>query len=178
MSISRTYRSVSVNQVEISKILAAPPFDAVHVGIDVGKNSLFVVLRWTVGTSAIPQVIFDPPWKVNLHEELSLLISPLKRLHADRSLMIAFEWTGAYGDPLRQSLHNAGLPFHQVRGKISHDYAEIFDGVPSKHDGKDAAVIADLAAHGKSRFWNWQPPDEYEREMNYPVSAFLPKQLE
>jgi hypothetical protein len=44
MSIIRTYRSVSVNQVNLEKILADYPVDPLHVGIDVGKHSLFVVL--------------------------------------------------------------------------------------------------------------------------------------
>ena len=37
--------------------------------------------------------------------------------------------------------------------KAASDYAEVFDGVPSQHDGKDAAVVAELAAIGKSRPW-------------------------
>ena len=37
-----------------------------------------------------------------------------------------------------------------VGTKASHDYAEVFDGVPSQHDGKDAAVVAELAALGKA----------------------------
>lgn len=45
------------------------------------------------------------------------------------------------------------------------DYAEIFDGVPSNHDGKDAAIIAELAALGKSRAWPQRALDEWEGEL-------------
>ncbi|MDR2440001.1 MAG: transposase, partial [Planctomycetaceae bacterium] len=178
MSIIRTYRSVSVNQVNLDKLLVDHAGDPLHVGIDVGKHSLFVVLRWTSGGSSSPSVIFDSPWKVSLYSELPLLISYLRRLNENRSMVIAFEYTGSYCDPLRQSLHAVGLTVHQVRGKVSHDYSEIFDGVPSKHDGKDAALLADLAAHGHSRLWVWQVPEDYLREMNYLVTGFLHRQLE
>jgi transposase len=57
-----------------------------------------------------------------------------------------------------------------VNGKATHDYAEIFDGVPSQHDGKDAAIIAELAALGKSRPWPYQHPNEQDAEMHYWVS--------
>jgi hypothetical protein len=62
MSIIRTYRSVSVNQVNLDPILVDHAGDALHVSIDVGKHSLFVVLRWTSGvSSSVPAVIFDSP---------------------------------------------------------------------------------------------------------------------
>jgi hypothetical protein len=37
--------------------------------------------------------------------------------------------------------------------------------VPSNHDGKDAAIIAELAAIGKSRPWPWVPLSEWEAEL-------------
>ena len=74
------------------------------------------------------------------------------------------ESTGTYGDALRARLTAAGLNVQRVGGKAAHDYAEVFDGVPSQHDGKDAAVIAELAAFGKSRPWPYRPPSELEEE--------------
>jgi hypothetical protein len=47
------------------------------------------------------------------------------------------------------------------------DYAEIFDGVPSNHDGKDAAIIAELAALGKSRPWPYRAPAAWEGELAF-----------
>src|SRR6266851_5565180 len=41
----------------------------------------------------------------------------------------------------------------RVGTKAAHDYAEVFDGVPSQHDGKDAAVVAELVALAKGRDW-------------------------
>jgi hypothetical protein len=64
-------------------------------------------------------------------------------------------------------LTDAKLTVHRVSGKAVHDYAEIFDGVPSQHDGKDAAMVAELAAMGKSSPWPYQPPAEFDQELAY-----------
>jgi transposase len=77
------------------------------------------------------------------------------------------ESTGTYGDAIRQALTDAKLEVHRVSGKAVHDYAEIFDGVPSQHDGKDAAIVAELAALGKSSPWPYQPPTELDQELHY-----------
>lgn len=45
--------------------------------------------------------------------------------------------------------------------------AEIFDGVPSQHDGKDAAVVAELAAIGKCQPWVYREPSDEEAELAY-----------
>jgi hypothetical protein len=39
--------------------------------------------------------------------------------------------------------------------------------VPSQHDGKDAAVVAELAALGKSTLWTYQPADAWEQGLAY-----------
>ena len=57
----------------------------------------------------------------------------------------------------------------RVSPKQASDYAEVFDGVPSQHDGKDAAVIAELAAQGKSWPWPLPVPSEVEQELAYQV---------
>jgi hypothetical protein len=43
---------------------------------------------------------------------------------------------------LRQALHGTGVEVRRASPQVAHDYAEIFAGVPSQHDGKDAAVGA------------------------------------
>jgi transposase len=95
------------------------------------------------------------------------MIDRLQRLADGRPLTIAMESTGTYGDALRQALTDAKLPVHRVSGKAVHDYAEIFDGVPSQHDGKDAAIVAELAALGKSSPWPYEPLAEADEELRY-----------
>ena len=80
---------------------------------------------------------------------------------------MAMEPTGTYGDVLRQALSDAGIRAERVSPKVAHDYAEVFDGVPSQFDGKDAAVVAELAALGKSQEWKYETSSIADQEMAY-----------
>jgi transposase len=84
-----------------------------------------------------------------------------------RELVVAMESSGTYGDSLRQALADSEIKVERVGNKASHDYAEVFDGVPSQHDGKDAAVVAELAALGKSTPWDYRPTEAWEAELAY-----------
>ena len=84
--------------------------------------------------------------------------SLLQRVSQGRPLVVALEPTGTYGDALRHALGQAGLAVHRVSPKAAADYAETFDGVPSQHDGKDAAVVAELAAQGAAGPGRWSYP--------------------
>jgi transposase len=128
------------------------------IGIDPGKFEHLAVARWSNGQ-------FERPWRVASPEQVSELVALLRRLAQGRSLTVALEPSGTYGDPLRQALSDAGLAVARVSPKAAHDYAEVFDGVPSQHDGKDAAVVAELAALGKSTSWPYQIPASWEQEV-------------
>ena len=108
---------------------------------------------------------FERPWKILNPSELTLLVKLLTNLAKERPMIVAMESTGTYGDALRGALTDAKLTIHRVSGKAASDYAEIFDGVPSKHDGKDAAIVAELAALGKSSPWPYRSKTEWDAEM-------------
>jgi len=112
------------------------------------------MLRWDDGS-------FMGPWHAENTAGIRSIVELLVPLGHGRELIVALEPTGTYGDALRYALTQAGLNVHQVKGKASHDYAEIMDGVPSQHDRKDAAVVAELALMGKSTPW---PYDEGSAE--------------
>ena len=76
-------------------------------------------------------------------------MAKLKELHERCPVTVAMESSGTYGDALRQAVCDAGIAVLRVSGKAVKDQAETFDGVPSQHDGKDAAIIADLCGRGK-----------------------------
>ena len=105
--------------------------------------------RWSVRT---PLASEEP-------EEIPALVALIKRMSTGRKLVVAMESSGTYGDALRQALADAEIEVQRVSSKASHDYAEVFDGVPSQHDGKDAAVVAELAALGKAKPWEYQPAE-------------------
>ena len=54
-----------------------------------------------------------------------------------------------------------------MSSKAVKDHAETFDGVPSQHDGKDAAVIAELCWMGKGSPWPWQERPEEDQAMRF-----------
>ena len=126
------------------------------LGLDTSKAELLVCLRWKNGS-------FERPWRVKL-VEMPLLMEKLRELQQGREVVIALEPTGTYCDPIRQALRDGGFKVFRVSPKASHDYAEIFDGVPSQHDGKDAACVAELAAMNKRSEWEWDLDDQALRQ--------------
>lgn len=156
----RTYRAKEINTVSASTIVANREGCRATVGIDVGKEDLFVMLRWEDGT-------FIGPWHAQNTTGIRGIVELLVSLARGRKLIVAMEPTGTYGDVLRYALTQAGLNVHRVQGKASHAYAEIFDGVPSQHDRKDAAVVAELAAVGKSNPWPYDAESVENQERTY-----------
>src|SRR6202022_4920455 len=109
----------------------------------------------------------ERPWKIDNPGDILGFVGLLERLGLGRKRIVAMESSGTYGDALRQALADAGIALQRVSGKAAHDYAEVFDGVPSQHDGKDAAVVAELAALGKSAPWPYRPTEVWEQELAY-----------
>lgn len=149
MKKSRPYQAVGVKEIRIPDLASNRPGMECHVGLDCSKQEVLAVVRWTDRS-------FERPWRVKLHEqELGVLVERLRELEAGRQMTVALEPTGTYCDPVRQALSEAGLQVYRVNPKASHDFAEIFDGVPSQHDGKDAACVAELSAIHKHTAWPW-----------------------
>src|ERR1700682_2140847 len=156
----KAYGATRVNDVDLERLIRGRGSLAVTVGTDVGKYELLGVCRWSDGT-------FERPWRVRNPLVIPQLVALLKRLRVGRTLVVALEPSGTYGDALRQALADGGIPVQRVGSKAAHDYAEIFDAVPSQHDGKDAAVVAELAALGKAPAWDYQAPSVWEQELKY-----------
>jgi len=162
----RAYRATGVNEVNWEEIARGKEGLGVTLGVDVGKFDMLVVCRWADGH-------FERPWRVKNPREIPTLVALAKRVQRDRKLAVAMESSGTYGDALRQALSDNGIEIHRVGGKAAHDYAEIFDGVPSQHDGKDAAVVAELAGLGKGRPWPYETVDAWEEELTYWVEEMV-----
>src|SRR5579872_2954631 len=143
---SKAFRAVAVKDVQLNAVVGQLAPGPVWAGLDIGKDHTMVMIRDTQGTML-------RPWKVCQPGEIGLLTERLVELNRQHPVVVAMEPTGTYGDPLRQALCDAKLSVRRVSPKATSDYAEVFDGVPSQHDGKDAAVVAELAAIGKSQAW-------------------------
>jgi transposase len=162
----RAYRATGVNDVKWDQIALKKEGLGVTLGVDVGKFDALVVCRWADGR-------FERPWRVKNPREIRTFMALTKRVQVDRKLVVAMESSGTYGDALRQALSDNGIEIQRIGGKAAHDYAEIFDGVPSQHDGKDAAVVAELAALGKGRPWPYDADDSWEEEVSYWVEQMV-----
>ena len=157
---SKAYRAVDVKHVEWQRLVEGKEGLDATVGLDVGKECIYGVLRWGA-------VDFERPWRIGNPSEIRVLAEALAWLAQGRRLIVAMEPTGTYGDVLRQALSVAQLDVRRVSPKAASDFAEIFDGVPSQHDGKDAAVVAELAASGRSWAWPWREASPQQQELAY-----------
>jgi len=155
---SKAYRGTAVNRVEASQVGAGRDGQVGTVGIDVGKYQLTGVVRW-------PDGAFERPWDVANPEQIPTLVALLGQLGRRHPVVVGLEPSGTYGDALRQALGDAGIEVRRVSPKAAHDYAEVFDGVPSQHDHKDAAVVAELTALGKAWPWPYVARPEWEQEL-------------
>jgi transposase len=160
MRRNRTYRAKSVENVDWKEVVTGRGRQAAHVGVDVGKRAVLAVVRWNRDE-------FERPWLVKNPDEIREFVRLLVDVKRGRELIVAMEPTGTYGDVLRQALFDAGICVERVSPKVAHDYAEVFDGVPSQFDGKDAAIVAELAALGKSQKWKYEMPSVADQEMAY-----------
>jgi hypothetical protein len=156
----KAYRATYVNDVNWDQLARGREGVDISLGVDVGKFDLWPVCRWADSR-------FERPWRVKNPREIPTLIALVKRMSVGRKLVVAMESSGTYGDPLRQALADNEIKVQRVSGKAAHDYAEVFDGVPSQHDGKDGAVVAELAALGKAMPWAYQPSEAWEQELAY-----------
>ena len=166
MTKKRQYKRQSVNEVCIEWLRdrAVAYGDAgTSVGLDVAKGEIVACVRWAKGS-------FERPWSVKNPTEIHVLIELLVQLkEICGSLTIGLESTGTYSDAVRRAMTEAFLEVHRVSGKSVKDYQEIFDGVPSQHDGKDAAIIAELTHFQKGTPWPYSPLSEADQRLRHQV---------
>jgi transposase len=148
---------------ELDSIPAQVGLRQVVMGVDVAKHELVLMMR--CGDSQFGDAQFIGPYRAMNPGQIGQVVELARRLSLDSAATVALEPSGTYGDALRQALSDARIAVQRVQSKRSHDYAEVFDGVPSQHDGKDAAVIAELCAIGKGCPWPHEPPSETQSLM-------------
>lgn len=148
MNKKRTYRAVDVQALKLDTLLATFVADSViTVAVDVAKRKFVCALASESGEVEV-LLRFEHPTTTNA---FLLLLEQL--VSEGRNVVAVMEPTGTYGDALRHQLYRRGIEVFRVSNKHVHDMAELYDRVPSKHDAKDACVIAWLHAHGRSAKW-------------------------
>ncbi len=147
----RVYRAEKLEKVNIEKLSAEIVGQRIVFGIDVAKEDFYGALM-NEHCEVVKIIKWKSPWQVRD------LVAFLKELPVS-GLEVALEPSGTYGDALRVLLEQNGIKVFLVSPKRSKDACEVYDGVPSSHDAKSAAIIAKLHNDGMSRLWPQQPDD-------------------
>ena len=140
----RIYRKMSVNDFQPQSISIPDLGGKLVFAIDVAKVDMVAAFAAADG-----RVLHTICWKAPEQNPTVLAILRDFRL-AGIPVEPVMEPSGTYGDVLRHQLEQDAFPVFMVSGKRTHDAKEIFDGVPSLHDAKAAAIIARLHAEGLS----------------------------
>lgn len=154
-----TYRAVQVKDVNIKKLAEAVEGGRVVFAVDIGKSVPFAAVVSEKG-----EVLITVKW--NQPSQTREVVEWLGKLEA-KKVEVAMEPSGTYGDALRGLLLLGGYEVYRVSPKRVHDAAEVYDGVPSRHDAKSAAIIAKLHLEGGSEPWPLRP--EQDRELRAAV---------
>jgi transposase len=156
-SKKRPYRAVHLSGFEWDGICERLKSRHVVVGVDVAQEAMVAAVM-----DDEEVVVKTVRWSHPI--ETDEFLAFVERLdEAADNVTVAMEPSGVYGDALRWQLHRAGFEVFRVSPKKSHDMSEIYDGVPSSHDGKSAAIVAVLHSRGASE--PWPPESERKREL-------------
>ncbi len=152
----RVYKAIKVKKLNVEKLKKEVEGKAIVLGVDVAKEDFVAAIM-----TKEHQVIVTISWKHPSESQIFLdLILKELRWH---SLEVAMEPSSTYGDSLRAQFLGQDIDVYRVSPKRCHDAAEVYDGVPSMHDAKAAAIISRLHLDGSSEVWPM--PGDFHREL-------------
>jgi transposase len=151
----RIYRAVKIKKINQETLCELVRRKTIVFGVDVAKVD-FVGVLMDKSQKSLVTIKWKNP------EESRQVLDLLKSLPAAQ-IEVAMEPTGTYGDAMRQLFEREGYKVYLVSAKRCHDASEVYDGVPSQHDSKAAAIIAKLHLDGASR--EWPKKSDYERKL-------------
>jgi len=149
----RIYRRMPVNDFQPESIPPAALGGRLVFAVDIAKVDM--VAAFAAADGRVLQTI---SWKAPA-ENITVLGILRGFRAAGVTVEVAMEPSGTYGDVLCHQLRQDDFPVFMVSGKRTHDAREMFDGVPSLHDAKAAAIIARLHADGLSKPLREEQPD-------------------
>ncbi len=142
----RRYRAVAVKDVQVERLTEVLQGQRIVVAID-------IAMEWMFAAVMSEDLTVHVTVKWSHPRETRSFLELVDQLGRAGDVEVAMEPSGTYGDALRHALLKRGWPVFRVSPKRTHDAAEVYDGVPSLHDAKSAAIIAKLHLDGASREW-------------------------
>ena len=123
------------------------------VGIDIGKEKQNAFLGTATGKTLYKRLIFE-----NNKEGFEKLLTHTEAAKVQNNLnqvVFGMEPTANYHKPLGEYLITRGHEVVLVSGNAVAKNRELLDGRWDKHDGKDAANVADLISQGKCHYYEY-----------------------
>ncbi len=157
----RAYKATNINKINSEKLSENVKGSKMVFGIDVAKEDFFGAF-----VNEKQEVLQTIKWK---HPKQSMEVLNLIKGLPTSSFEIAIEPSGTYGDPIRKLFMDKDIQVYRVSPKRTHDAKEVYDGVPSLHDAKSAAIIAKLHMDGASEKWPFKPA--YERNLSAAINT-------
>ena len=131
------------------------------VGIDVGKDKHHAFLGTATGRSLLKRLVFEnSAWGI---QKLLDQVEAVRVGNGLREVVFGLEPTANYHKPLGDFLVRGLRQVVLVSGVAVKENRKTLDGRWDKHDGKDAANVADLVSQGKFLFYEY--PDPRLREL-------------
>lgn len=156
----RIYRATPIELVDVEAMAKQVERKHLTVSIDVAKSTQFASLM--LENKACLGIVKWNQLKPAENQRAMVLLKHLATSAGTADLVM--EPSGTYGDPLRHRARSLGFSVHMVNPKRCRDYSEVFDGVPSQHDGKSAILLGRLHLEGISK--PWVGNDESKRNLS------------
>ena len=149
----KAYRATEVKKFNSEDLVKRYSNERIIFGVDAAKTDFYCNIM-DVNRESLVTVKWKHPLET---EQFISLVSQFSESE------VALEPSGTYGDPLRYQLEKHDISVFRVSPKRSHDAAEVYDGVPSLHDAKSAAIISRLHLDGTSE--RWEIKSDHERDL-------------
>lgn len=127
--------------------------DYLIVGVDIAKEKHHAFFGTATGKTLFKRLIFD-----NTIEGFEKLLDQTRAIQEScklQKVVFGMEPTANYHKPLGEHLIRCGRMVFLVGGVSVKRNRELLDGRWDKHDGKDAANVADLISQGKCLFYEY-----------------------
>jgi transposase len=141
MKKKRTYSAEPLSKVELNPPLLEALKAGCLLSIDVAKEKFVVALVALVG-ERVGDVVRLLRFSHPVESPRFLALVEAIQAAITGPVVAAMEPTGTYGDALRYQLTKRQVRVFAIPAKSTFDTREVFDGVPSLHDGKSAVQIA------------------------------------
>ena len=144
--IRNQQRSIAVTKSKPQKIKRVNK-ETMIAALDIGKGSHYGYFRAPDGQDVEPFVFYNT---YDSFHSFWKKLSRFKKAHGCKQVVVGFESTGPYAEPITHFLKNRPVKLVQINPMHSKRIKELTGNSPNKTDRKDPRVIADVIMLGHS----------------------------